>query len=143
MTIFSKIRAKKNTSRLLNICSDLIDKYEAEKESNRVVPSCKGDLMALLKGRFSEAQEEIADWKDCDTDYIRIAHSMLAHGTFDLLASGRYHIHYGMLNPMSCAANLMAVYSCAMRRAVETGEITEDIRKEQLEYLHKCIAEVG
>ena len=141
MSIILKIRAKKNTSRLLNICSDLIDKYENENKT--ITSSCKKDLMALLKVRFDEAQEEIANWKDYDTDYIQIAHSMLAHATFDLLSSGRYHIYHGTLNPMSCASNLMNVYSCVMKRAVEIGEFTEDVRKEQFDYLHKCIAEVG
>ncbi len=141
MNIFEKIRAKKNTSRLLNICSCLIDKYE--KENKKVVPSCKKDLITLLKKRFDKAQEEIADWKDYDTDYIIIAHSMLAHATFDLLTSGSYHIYAGTLNPMSCAPNLMTVYSCTMEHAVKTGEITEDVRQDQFEHLRNCITEVG
>ena len=86
---------------------------------------------------------ELAEWKDYDTDYIKIAHVMLANAAFDLLASGTYHIYYGELNPMNCSWNMMDVYKASMEYALKNNFIDEATRKEQYEYLLKCILEVG
>lgn len=143
MSILLKIKAKKNTDRLMNICADLIYKYEQLNEDPHVVPSCKNDLLASVKVEMDAAYEEIAGWKDSEIDYIRVAHSALARHSFDLLASGKYHIYTGMLNPMSCASNIMSVYSRCMQWGVERGELTEEERKEQSDYLHRQMSIVG
>lgn len=130
---------KKNATRLISICEDLIEKYHPQSYK----PSCKMDLIMLIKARVLKAKDEIKDWKDYDTDYIQIAHTMLAHATFDLLASGKYHLHRGILNPMSCAENIMAIYKASMEYALKKNFIDEETRKEQFEYLLKCISEVG
>lgn len=130
---------KKNSDRLRNICNDLIEKYQA----NPSKPSCKSDLLELINLRIVAAKGEISEWKDFDTDYIQIAHTMLAHATFDLLASGKYHLYAGILNPMSCADNLMDVYKAVMQYGVENGMLDETTREEQYEYLLKCISEIG
>ena len=83
---FTNRNYKKNSTRLLNICEELIEKYQ----TNSCKPSCKTDLLDLIGSRVAAAKTEIIEWKDSDTDYIKIAHTMLAHATFDLLASGRY-----------------------------------------------------
>ena len=136
---FTSRNYKKNSTRLLNICEELIEKYQ----TNNCKPSCKIDLLDLIGSRVAAAKAEIIEWKDCDTDYIKIAHTMLAHATFDLLASGRYHIYAGMLNPMSCAENLMNVYKASMEYGIKINLLDEKTRKEQYEYLLKCISEVG
>jgi hypothetical protein len=97
----------------------------------------------LIKSRVLNAKDEISNWKDYDTDYIQIAHTMLAHATFDLLASGKYHLYRGMLNPMSCAENMMDVYKASMEYAFKKNFIDEQTQKEQFEFLMKCISEVG
>lgn len=130
---------KKNSARLLNICKDLIRKYQGQN----CKPSCEDDVINLLKSRVLEAKAEIADWKDYDTDYIKIAHTMLAHATFDLLATGKYHLYRGLLNPMSCAENLMDVYKASMTYALENKFIDEVTQREEYAYLLKCISEVG
>ena len=68
---------------------------------------------------------------------------MLAQATFDMLASGRYHLYTGILNPLNCSANLMLVYDNSMSYGVKIGMITKEEKKEQREYLLKCISEVG
>ena len=100
-------------------------------------------MLAEIKARVEADKKDVATWKDYDTDYIEIAHSLLAHASFDLLASGRYHIYYGVLNPMRCSSCLMAVYNGSMMWAVNKGLIDENTRKEQYSYLIKCIGEVG
>ena len=142
MSIILKVKAKKNTDKLLKICADLIYKYEKLNEDPHVVPSCKNDLMAAVKEEMDAAYKEISGWTD-SVDYVRVAHSALARNSFDLLASGKYHIFTGMLNPMSCASNIMSVYSRCMQWGVEHGELTEDERKEQLDYLYQQMKIVG
>ena len=97
-------------------------------------PSCEDDVINLLKSRILEAKAEIADWKDYDTDYIKIAHTMLAHATFDLLATGKYHLYRGLLNPMSCAENLMDVYKASMTYALENKFIDKATQREEYAY---------
>ena len=136
---FTNRNYKKNSTRLLNTCKELIKKYQ----TNDCKPSCEYDLLELIKSQVSAAKEEIIYWKDNDTDYIKIAHTMLVHATFDLLASGRYHIYTGMLNPMSCADNLMDVYNSSMEYGVKINLLDEETRKEQYKYLLQCISAVG
>ena len=133
------IKYRKNAQRLRNICSDLINNYEKQEFK----PSCHDDIMKLINGRILSAKEEISTWEDYDTDYITIAHSLLANAAFDLLVSGKYHIYYGMLNPMSCSDNLFDVYKMCMQYAEDKHEIDPDTRKEQYQLLLQCIAEAG
>ena len=136
---FTKRNFKKNSTRLLNICGELIDKYQ----NSSYKPSCTKDLIELVTTRVQAAKDEIAEWKEYDTDYVKIAHTLLAHATFDLLASGKYHIYIGVLNPMSCADNLMEVYKASMTYGVKHGLLDEDTKEEQYRYLISCIAHAG
>jgi|GEM_PF-972272 hypothetical protein len=130
---------RRNSARLLNICKELIEKYQ----TNNCKPSAETDLLELIGSRVTASKAEISEWRDSDTDYIKIAHTMLAHATFDLLASGAYHIYSGMLNPMSCADNLMDIYKACMEYGIQTKLLDEKTREEQYEYLLQCISEVG
>lgn len=137
---FSKtIKYKKNSKRLLNICGSLIEKYE-KHECN---PSCKDDLLRHINNTLLASKIEVSEWEDFDTDYINIAHNMLAHSSFDLLASGRFHLYAGILNPRGCAVNLKDVYKSSMEYAIATNQLDEETYKEQYAYLLKCISEVG
>lgn len=132
--------ANKNTKRLINICEKLIEKYESDVFAK---PSCKHDLMAYIKNEVEQSKNEIAEWEDHDTDYIKIAHTMLANDTFDLLTSGKYHIYRGILNPMKCTDSLLKVYDESMSWGVKNGMIDAETKEEQRSYLFKCISEVG
>lgn len=136
---FSK--AKRNTKKLLNVCEDLIDEYESR--NTRISASCKVDLLASINSELQRAQDELAEWEDYDTDYVKIAHTLLAQHTFDLLSSGKYHIFAGMLNPIGCSSNLMTVYKESMKWGVKNKLLTEDERQEQYEFLIRCISQVG
>ena len=125
----------KNSKRLLNICGDLIEKYQ----KHEFKPSCKNDLLISIKEQLHEAKEEVSEWKDYDTDYIKIAHTLLANTTFELLASGRYHLYARILNPLSCAPNMMDVYNAWMEYGVSKNLLNEETRKEQYDYLLECI----
>ncbi len=136
---FKKEKYKQNSTRLLNTCRLLIKDYESPDKM-----SCTTDLMELINKRVLGYSEEIAEWEDSDTDYIKIAHTLLSHGTYDLLTSGKYHMFHGMLNPiMNCSQNLLIVYKRCMQWGVENGVIDEETRKEQLELLITDIQNSG
>lgn len=129
---------RKNSERLFNILSELIDNYE-----DQFKPSCKDDISKILIQKIEAAKEEISEWKDFDTDYIRIAHSMLANTSFEMLVSGKYHIYAGHLNPMSCAHNLMLIYNKSMDYAVKINEINLETQEAEYELLQKQISTIG
>lgn len=141
MNLLKKIKAKKNSAKLLDHCLFYIQKYE--QTNTKTVPSCADDMKEILSQRISRAYDEIAEWEDYDTDYIKIAHTMLAHASFDLLASGSYHIYYGVLNPMSCSSNLMTVYNKVMEWGVAHNLLDAEEKESQYRYLLQCISEVG
>ena len=130
-----------NAERLLGLCENFINRYESLAQ-NASAPTSKPDLMRRIRKQV-EADKEIPTWKEGDVDYDKIANVLLANASFDLLASGVYHIHAGTLNPMNCSGKLMAVYNGAMKWSVENGYNDEKTRQEQYEYLLKCISEVG
>ena len=134
-------KMKKNYNKLIQMCSDIIEQYESDNK--KIVPSCKADMLIEIKKTVDQFKDELSTWEDHDTDYYKIANTRIAHASFDLLASGKYHLYYGILNPMSCASKLMTVYNKSMEEGLQRGEFDEAIKEEQLKYLKKCISEVG
>ena len=137
---FPTLKAYNNAMKLLGCCLLAVEQYE--KESDTLTPSCVDEVSDTLIERFIRAKDEFDEWDDA-VDYDKVAHTMLAHATFDMLASGRYHLYTGILNPLNCSANLMLVYDKAMAYGVKIGMITKEEKKEQRAYLLKCISEVG
>lgn len=140
--IFTWLNYYKKSTRLLKICADLIEKYE-KNSPYQFIPSCKSDLLELIKKGISKEKQEIAEWKDCETDYIKIAHTLLVHATFDLLASGYYHMYAGLLSTMNCAYNLEAVYKASMEWAVMMNYIDEETKEKEYKKLRTCISKMG
>lgn len=138
MPFFKKTNGA-NVEKLLNICIELIESYEKHETH----PSCKHDLMLYVQNTVNISKKEILQWKISTTEYITVANKLLAHGGFDLLTSGRYHIGAGHLNPFSCSPNLFDVYNQSMEYAVTNNIIDEKTKVEQYNYLIKCIKEMG
>lgn len=137
---FPTLKAYNNAMNLLGHCLLAVEKYE--NESNILAPSCSDEIADALLERFMQAKDEFDEWDDT-VNYDKVAHTMLANATFDMLASGRYHLYAGMLNPLNCSANLLLVYDKSMSYGVKIGMITKAEKKEQREYLLKRISEVG
>lgn len=137
---FPTLKAYNNAMKLLRRCLLAVEKYE--KDGNILAPSCADEISDILIERFIRAKNAFDEWDDT-IDYDIVAHTMLANATFDMLASGRYHLCAGILNPLNCSANLMLVYDKSMAYGVKIGMITKQMQKEQREYLLKCISEVG
>ena len=136
---FFKKKDEKNIEKLLTICAELIADYRQSDTH----PSCHSDLMAYVNNIVNTSRNEIVQWNISTTEYITVANKLLAHGSFDLLASGRYHIGRGQLNFMSCAPNLMSVYNKSMEYAVSNNLINEKEKEEQYYYLLERIKQVG
>lgn len=128
-----------NSRRLLNICSELIDKYE----DRDTCMSCKEDLLAALKKRFDRSKAEISEWKDSDTDYIHIAHNQLHMEAADLLCSGRYHMIYGFISSATCAKNLARVFDRSLDWFEARGELSAEERQQYAEVLRYNITHTG
>ena len=137
---FPTLKAYNNAMRLLGCCLLAVEKYE--KESDIIAPSCAEEISDVLIERFVCAKDEFDEW-DETVNYDKVAHTMLANATFDMLASGRYHLYAGILNPLNCSANLMLLYDKSMAYGVRIGMVTKEEKREQREYLLKRILEVG
>ena len=137
---FPTLKAYNNALKLLGCCMTAVEKYE--KESDALAPSCLDDISETLLDIFIRSKDEFDEWDD-SVDFDKVAHTMLANATFDMLASGRYHLYTGMLNPLNCSANLMLVYDKSMAYGVRNGMITAREKEEQRNYLLECISEVG
>ena len=135
--IFKRLRAFRNSHVLLSLCSQIIRRYEYG-----CVSSCKDDLLQAIKTAV-KADPSIASWEDETTNYEKLAHVCIANKAFDLLASGRYHIYTGTLNPVGCAPSLLRVYTAAISWACTNRFITEEERDQQLALLSDRIGSVG
>lgn len=141
MNLFQKRKTKKRMEKLWGFCEYHIMEYE--KRCSYTVPSCLPDLKKQIWKMINFYADEIRDWNDDEVDYDKISHSLISHSSFDLLASGRYHLYAGMLNPMSCAMKIKTVYELNMEYALETGELTKEEIEEQFRFLQKRIKEMG
>ncbi len=133
-------KRENNRDHILRVCIELIQEYEDEAHS--VTPSCKEDLMSAIRSLIDQSSDEVKNWPS-DVDYIRIAHTLIANLTFDLLASGKYHLYRGILNPMNCSSSLMKVYRKTMDWGHKNNQFTKEVLDEQYHLLQERISEVG
>lgn len=119
-------------------CETVIASYE-----NNSLPSCKNDLIEAVKSITQGAKNEIKNGGIPPSQYFDLINKLLANASFDLLSSGRYHIYRGMLNPMSCATNLMAIHNKSVDYGYKKGLVTEAQKDEDYSYLIECINNVG
>lgn len=130
--------AQKNADKLLEICNNYIEQYEAENPKGEI--SAKKDINVELNKWISEAMDELRTFDD-SVDYVKIAHTMLANITFDLLVSGKYHVDHGILVPWNCSPNLMFIYRKSMEYAESIGAVSTEEVEQQFDYLRICINE--
>ena len=105
-------------------------------------PSCVPDMRNYILQRLEFSMNELAEWDD-NEDYVTIAHTMILHIAYDVLASGKYHLYYGILNPMNCSSNLLFVYKRCMDYGVSMNMIDEATKESEIANLMKCISEIG
>ena len=139
MNIFNMFSKKGDKyEEFLSACETTIRRYEKDN-----VPSCKNDLIDVIKAMTLGAKSEISKGLIPPQMYDEFINKILANCSFDLLASGRYHIFRGKLNPMSCSANLMTIHNKSIEYALNNNLITQAQKDEDYEYLMECINNVG
>lgn len=138
MGIFNFFNKRNNYEKLLADCENIIISYESD-----MIPSCKNDLIEAIKIMTENAKNEINKGLIPSSQYEGFINKIIANCSFDLLASGKYHISRGKLNPMSCANNLMAVHNKSLEYALKNNLITQEEKDEDCEYLKECINSVG
>ena len=139
MSIFNLFSKKVGKyEKFLSDCEKAILSYESDR-----IPSCKNDLIEAVKVMTNDAKPQISSGLIPPQIYDEFINKLLANCSFDLLASGKYHICRGKLNSMSCASNLMSVHNKSIEYALNKGIITRAEKEEDYDYLMECINNVG
>lgn len=134
----AKKQAVSRYEAFLSDCNKIIIGYE-----NDMLPSCGEDLIKSIKTITDGAKEQINQGLIPSEQYKEFVHKLLSNCSFDLLASGKYHIYRGQLNQMSCAYNLKAVHEKSLEFAVRNNIISQKEKEKEIEYLNECINKVG
>ena len=138
---FSKTSAFiQNSTRLRNTVLSII--RAVEDGNTKMGISAEQDVMMVVDREIEKAREEITNWQDHDTDYIAMANVMLSNITFDLLASGEYHIGAGQLNEMGPANRLKDIYKSTLDWGLSHNQISKEDYNESLKALKQRIKSI-
>lgn len=133
-------RTEQNLARLERTVSDQLDLLEKDLPANR--PSAKPIIMERLQPYLQHSTKEAQTWDD-DFDYAATARTLIFNIAFDAISSGQYHLHAGVINPMTAGPNLLAITYRCLDWAVEHGHITEEEKETTLKTLRTNIKSVG
>ena len=134
--VFVEMRAKK----ILRLAGAFIEQCEYEPGLGGG-GSCRQDLLEDIEKELLRRQKEIIRW-DRDMDqagYQQIAMRMLRTHSFDLLASGRYHLGPGKLDPHGPAGCLRRVHQRAIEWELDRGLCTSQERETEARALYQAL----
>ena len=134
------LKGHKNIDKLKQTMSTIIDNFE--KQLSDFSPSCKDILIENSLPILNQSISEAAKWEK-NHDYTNMAYAVLYNIGFGLLASGRFHISYGVLNPMNESQHIYKFCIYHLNRACSLGFISEFEKDDQIAYLNECISEIG
>ena len=121
-----EIRYQKNSKRLLGIISDLLTEYEKDFPPQKMIPSCKSELMKLIKESVKDSfHDEIATWKDFDTDYIKISHVLIIQ-TINTIVDNYNENHGINLTDKYLMPSYQHVLHHCVDWAFDHGDLTRD-----------------
>lgn len=103
-------------------------------------PSCESLLMEEMDSIILSRMDEFDAWEN-DVDFTKVAVSNLYNLTFDMAASGGYHIYRGVLN--QTGSQLSHICRACLEKAHKNGYITESEKEDQLHALYESIKYVG
>ena len=107
--MFFKSKEQKKIDKLKKTMIGVIENFE--NELNDFSPSCKEALLKAVSPLLQRSITEAKEWGE-DFDYVNTAYCVLYNTGFNLLASGKFHIFRGELNPMNESQHLYTgVYS--------------------------------
>lgn len=73
----------------------------------------------------------------------KYVYSMIANVSGDMVESGHYHLHRGVLNPMGPGKELLDIFDSAMDELVRLGDTDKDNSEKQKKAIRKNIENVG
>ena len=115
--------------------SQYIDRLEKDATGT----SCKDDLLARISSHIDQFENDFSTYSERHNDFSLVAKSMVNTDSFELIESGKYHIH-GILNLLnSPAKNLIHVHKVAVKDALDSGLITQEEYEEDLLALQEAI----
>lgn len=82
----------RNSEKLKRQITEILESYEHQMPSS--YHSCKEDLLPALFNWVKSSLDDIATWRDFDTDYVMIAHSMIVQQINSIL--GNFHDAHGI-----------------------------------------------
>lgn len=132
--------AKNNESqRKANLFRETIRNEVISSQSNRY-PSCEDIIMKQVDSMIGARFNEFDEWES-DIDYTRIAIANLYNITFDMAASGQYHVYKGVLTQEG--SQLSHICRVTLEKALKNGYITEEEKDDQLSALYENISYIG
>ena len=137
--IRNKLQPNDDAARKANLFRDTVrNEIIALQKDN--MPSCEDLIMKEIDSRIRSQQDEFEEWEN-DIDFYRVSIANLYNITFDMVASGQYHLYRGILNPIGQQLNHVCRES--LKKACNKGYITQEEMHEQFEILSDRIRNVG
>ena len=136
-SIFKK---EKNIDYLKLRIKNIIELLEGEMHDS--YPKCEFVLIEEIYKQIDSLKNNAETWKK-DFDYNFLSYKLIYNSAFDLLSSGKFHLYYGVLNPMNESTHLYKICISCLNWYIETSRCTEEQKREQLEILDENIKSVG
>lgn len=132
--IMKKFFAKKEIKDLIKIVDDMALEVSSEGYKH---------VQKIMKDLVYKQSNEIVDSIQSGKKIESIAYSEMANLCGDLLESGHYHLHRGLINPMGIGEDLLGLYDYCVDKLVSIGDIDSSRAKSEKDMLRRNIKSVG
>lgn len=113
---------------------------EAEKELENSSFHLVGEP---IKNALYREKREVSKSIQDGIPVKELVYNSISNLAGDLVESGSFHLHRGLLNPIGPGPDLLKLYDDAMDKLVEFGAIEESFAKEQKSGIRTNIKSVG
>ncbi len=134
MTFFKKIFGSKEIKSALCVIEEA--KTTLENTEFHIIES-------ILKEILRKHPNDIINIIKNGTPARQWGYAAIANVTGDLLETGKYHIHRGMLNPLGPGASLLKLYDSAVDELVRMGIVNVSSAEIEKKALRKNLNTVG
>ena len=129
-----KSRFLKNKRLLLFYCNQCIDFIE----SGYSCISCKDDLMKVISNDLDQYENDISTYTERTQDFNLLAKQEVSSKAFDLIDSGKYHIH-GRFNKSGPGGSAANIHKFLVKQFLDKGYITQEEYDEDILALREAI----
>ncbi len=121
------------------ICISLLD--EADKKFS-MLPSAKAEILPIVDDVLNQAPKSF--WDEMTYGEIeKGAYAFIFNAASDIAASGKYHIGYGAVNPLSPMQTFRYLAYKCIDYAADHGELTEEQRDNQKRIFDYNVSHAG